>query len=210
MKNQYQALSFAQTEKKILGKRKQIGLLGGSFNPVHLTHLIAADQVGHALGLEKVLLMPSFIPPHIDVKTAIAAEHRLAMLERAIENNPLLGITDIEIQREGTSYTYDTMVALREQNPDTDYFFIIGGDMVEYLPKWHRIDELMQLVQFVGIQRPGYPKETNYPIIWVDVPSTEISSTMIRQKIAQGCSVRYFLPESVIHYIQEKGLYLHD
>lgn len=210
IKKNHQVLSFVESKKALLSERKQVGILGGSFNPVHLTHLIAADQVGRGLGLEKVLLMPSFIPPHVDLKTTIAAEHRLAMLQLAVQDNPLLGVEDIEIQRGGTSYTYDTMLDLKEKNPDTDYFFIIGGDMVEYLPKWHRIDELMELVQFVGIQRPGYPKETTYPIIWVDVPETAISSTMIRQKIAQGCSIRYFLPQNVIHYIQEKGLYLDD
>ncbi|PQE87457.1 GntR family transcriptional regulator [Enterococcus faecalis] len=97
--------------------------------------------------------------------------------------------------------------ALKEANPDTDYYFIIGGDMVEYLPKWHRIDDLLHLVQFVGIRRPNYPTESTYPIIWVDVPQMAISSTLIRQKVKSGCSTRYLLPENVINYIQEKGLY---
>lgn len=191
-------------------KRKQVGLLGGNFNPIHVTHLIVADQVGRSLGLDRVDLMPSFTPPHVDRKETIDANHRLAMIELAIEGNSMLGIETIELTRGGTSYTYETMLALKEKNPDTDYFFIIGGDMVEYLPKWHRIDELMTLVQFVGVQRPNYPRETSYPVIWVDVPLMEISSTIVRTKIAQGCSIRYFVPDSVQAYIEEKGLYQDD
>lgn len=190
--------------------RRQVGLLGGNFNPVHTTHLLIADQVGRALGLESVLLMPEFLPPHVDQKKTIAAKDRLAMLERAVADNPLLGIETCELQRQGKSYSYDTIKELKEKNPDVDYYFIIGGDMVAYLPKWYKIDELMQLVQFVGVRRPGYPVTSTYPLIWVDVPSMDLSSTMIRKKVAQGCSVRYYIPEAVREYIMEKGLYLDE
>lgn len=190
--------------------RRQVGLLGGNFNPVHTTHLLIADQVGRALGLESVLLMPEFLPPHVDQKKTIAAKDRLAMLERAVADNPLLGIETCELQRQGKSYSYDTIKELKEKNPDVDYYFIIGGDMVAYLPKWYKIDELMQLVQFVGVRRPGYPVTSTYPLIWVDIPSMDLSSTMIRKKVAQGCSVRYYVPEAVREYIMEKGLYLDE
>lgn len=140
--------------------RKQVGLLGGNFNPVHLAHLVMADQVQNQLGLDKVYLMPTYLPPHVDEKKTISSEHRLAMLELAVADNPCLDIEPIELIRKGKSYTYDTMKALKEANPDTDYYFIIGGDMVEYLPKWHRIDDLLHLVQFVGIRRPNYPTES--------------------------------------------------
>lgn len=187
--------------------KKASRLLGGNFNPVHLAHLVMADQVQNQLGLDKVYLMPTYLPPHVDEKKTISSEHRLAMLELAVADNPCLDIEPIELIRKGKSYTYDTMKALKEANPDTDYYFIIGGDMVEYLPKWHRIDDLLHLVQFVGIRRPNYPTESTYPIIWVDVPQMAISSTLIRQKVKSGCSTRYLLPENVINYIQEKGLY---
>jgi nicotinate-nucleotide adenylyltransferase len=190
--------------------RKQVGILGGTFNPVHIAHLITADQVGKALGLETVALMPSNQPPHQDEKKTIDAVHRLQMLELAIVDNPLLSIEPIELQRAGKSYTYDTMKLLTEQNPDTDYYFIIGGDMVEYLPKWYKIDELMQMVNFVGVRRPNYPTETEYPIIWIDVPLMDVSSTQLRKKIAQSCSVNYLVPPNVVNYIQEKGLYLDE
>ncbi len=188
--------------------RKQVGILGGNFNPVHNQHLLIADQVGTALNLEKVYLMPEYLPPHVDEKDTIEAEHRLNMLKLATADNPLFDIEQAELQRKGKSYTYDTMKALIAQNPDTDYYFIIGGDMVEYLPKWYKIDELVEMVQFVGVKRPGYTIDTSYPIIWLDAPMMDLSSSLIRKKIAQGCSIRYLVPEAVRNYILEKGLYL--
>ncbi|MGX7328176.1 nicotinate-nucleotide adenylyltransferase [Enterococcus bulliens] len=188
--------------------RRQVGILGGNFNPVHLAHLTAADQVGHALGLDKVYLMPEAIPPHVDQKTTIDAKHRLAMLELAIADNDLLEIEPFEITRGGVNYTYETMQRLIELHPNTDYYFIIGGDMVEYLPKWKEIDRLLQLVHFVGIKRPGYQTTSAYPIIWIDVPLLEISSSMLRKKIKEGCSTNYLLPDAVKKYIEKEGLYL--
>jgi len=128
-------------------KRKQIGILGGNFNPVHNAHLVVADQVRQQLGLDQVLLMPEYEPPHVDKKETIDEQHRLKMLELAIEGIEGLGIETIELERKGISYSYDTMKLLTEQHPDTDYYFIIGADMVDYLPKWYRIDELVELVQ---------------------------------------------------------------
>ncbi len=197
-----------QSAQKI--QRRQVGILGGNFNPIHMGHLIIADQVYHQLDLDKVYLMPSFLPPHVDAKPTISASHRLKMVELAVIGNPVLAIETAEIERGGKSYTYDTMKELKEKNPDTDYYFIIGGDMVEYLPKWYRIDELSQLVQFVGVRRPEFSISTHQPIIWIDVPEMELSSSVIRSKIAHGCSVKYFLPDEVLNYIQEKGLYLDE
>ena len=190
--------------------RKQVGLLGGNFNPVHLAHLVMADQVQNQLGLDKVYLMPTYLPPHVDEKKTISSEHRLAMLELAVADNPCLDIEPIELIRKGKSYTYDTMKALKEANPDTDYYFIIGGDMVEYLPKWYRIDELVQMVQFVAIKRSGYPEVSKYPLIWVDSPRIDVSSSLIRGNIQRGCPIKYLVPDNVIDYIQKKDLYKHD
>lgn len=202
---------FTKVELQIEEKptdRHQIGILGGNFNPVHNAHLLVADQVRQQLNLDKVYLMPEFTPPHVDKKETIDEAHRLEMLKRAIAGIEGLGIETIELERKGISYTYDTMKLLKEQHPDADYYFIIGGDMVEYLPKWHRIDELMQLVQFVGVQRPRYKAGTSYPIIWVDVPLMDISSSMVRDFIKQGRTPNFMLPHEVLDYIEEKGLYL--
>lgn len=195
----------AMTELK--RKKRQVGLLGGNFNPIHQAHLMIAEQVGQKLGFDRVHLLPSFLPPHVDEKKTIDSQSRLEMLELATEDNPHLTIDTRELTRKGKSYTFDTMKELKEQHPDTDYYFIIGGDEVEYLPKWHKIDELVKLVNFVGVKRPGYGVETPYPIIWVDVPQIQLSSSYIRQQVAAGCSIRYLVPEKVREYIYEKGLY---
>ena len=188
-------------------KRKQVGILGGNFNPVHNAHLIVADQVRQQLGLDQVLLMPEYQPPHVDKKETIPEHHRLKMLELAIEGIEGLDIETIELERKGISYTYDTMKILTEQNPDTDYYFIIGADMVDYLPKWYRIDELVDMVQFVGVQRPRYKVGTSYPVIWVDVPLMDISSSMVRDFLAQGRKPNFLLPQPVLDYIEKEGLY---
>lgn len=188
-------------------KRKQVGILGGNFNPVHNAHLVVADQVRQQLGLDKVLLMPEFLPPHVDAKGTIAEHHRLKMLELAIEGIEGLEIETIELERKGISYTYDTMLLLNERDPDTDYYFIIGADMVDYLPKWHRIDELVEIVQFVGVQRPRYKAGTSYPVIWVDVPLMDISSSMVRDFVAKGRTPNFMLPKPVLDYIKKEGLY---
>lgn len=188
-------------------KRKQVGILGGNFNPVHNAHLVVADQVRQQLGLDKVLLMPEYLPPHVDAKGTIAEHHRLKMLELAIEGIEGLEIETIELERKGISYTYDTMILLNERDPDTDYYFIIGADMVDYLPKWHRIDELVEIVQFVGVQRPRYKAGTSYPVIWVDVPLMDISSSMVRDFVAKGRTPNFMLPKPVLDYIKKEGLY---
>ncbi|MGT2736931.1 nicotinate-nucleotide adenylyltransferase [Streptococcus orisratti] len=187
--------------------RKQIGILGGNFNPVHNAHLVVADQVRQQLGLDQVLLMPEYQPPHVDKKETIDEKHRLKMLELAIDGVEGLGIETIELERKGISYTYDTMKLLTEKNPDVDYYFIIGADMVDYLPKWYKIDELVKMVQFVGVQRPKYKAGTSYPVIWVDVPLMDISSSMIRHFITEGRMPNYLLPKTVLDYIREEGLY---
>ena len=189
-------------------KRKQIGILGGNFNPVHNAHLVVADQVRQQLGLDQVLLMPEYEPPHVDKKETIDEKHRLKMLELAIEGIEGLGIETIELERKGISYTYDTMKLLTEQHSDTDYYFIIGADMVDYLPKWYRIDELVELAQFVGVQRPRYKAGTSYPVIWVDVPLMDISSSMVRDFLSQGRTPNFLLPQPVLDYIEKEGLYL--
>jgi nicotinate-nucleotide adenylyltransferase len=190
--------------------RKQVGILGGNFNPIHQAHLIVADQVKQQLGLDEVLLMPEYLPPHVDEKQTIPGHHRAKMVELAIENHPGLALETIELSRAGKSYTYDTMKDLTNQNPDIDYYFIIGGDMVAYLPKWRNIDQLVEMVQFVGVQRPGYKSGTSYPVIWVDIPKMDISSKKIRQLIRCGNEPNFLVPPKVLDYIYRQGLYINE
>lgn len=188
-------------------RRQRIGLYGGTFNPVHTAHLMVADQVGHTLRLNRVDFLPDAVPPHVDKKTAIDATDRVAMLRLAIQDNPLFGLELAEIQRGGVSYTYETVKQLKEAHPENDYYFIIGGDMVDYLPKWYRINDLLKIVNFVAVRRPGAKNESQYPVIWVDVPEVQISSSDIRQRVAQGESIRYLVPTRVEQYIKEHDLY---
>ncbi|MCI5812198.1 MAG: nicotinate-nucleotide adenylyltransferase [Lactobacillus sp.] len=208
MRSQVSVTPKVQYQKVFSQRRKRIGLYGGTFNPVHNAHLLVADQVGRTLCLDKVLLMPDMIPPHVDKKSAIAADYRVDMLKLATKDNPMLGLELAEIERGGVSYTYDTIKELKERHPDTDYYFIIGGDMVDYLPKWHHIHELMRMVNFVGVRRPGAENKSDYPVIWVDVPEVDFSSTDIRQRCHDGRSIKYMVPEAVEKYIKEHQLYI--
>ncbi len=193
-----------------LSEKKRIGILGGTFNPPHIAHLVMADQVCQQLGLDKICFMPTYLPPHADEKKTIAAHHRVRMVEEAIKENQMFDIEKIEIERGGKSYTFDTMKQLTQLHPDTEYYFIIGGDMVNDLSNWYRIDELTNLTQFVGIRRPGFPVESRYPLLWVDVPQIDVSSTSLRNKISRGCTVQYLVPDAVMQYINREGLYKNE
>ncbi|WEV61171.1 nicotinate-nucleotide adenylyltransferase [Streptococcaceae bacterium ESL0729] len=196
--------------------KKKVGILGGNFNPVHNAHLFMADQVKNSLGLAEVYLMPEANPPHIDKKETIEANHRVKMLELALEGYPQLGLELTEVERGGISYSYETMKHLIKLNPQVDYFFIIGEDMVDYLPKWHKIDELIELVTFVAVRRSSPKnnqipsKENSYPVVWVDLPYLDISSSYIREKISQGIRPNFILPENVLKYIEKNELYLKE
>ncbi|USS87591.1 nicotinate-nucleotide adenylyltransferase [Fructilactobacillus hinvesii] len=185
----------------------KVGLLGGTFNPVHQGHLLIAEQALSQLHLDRVDFLPDFVPPHVDHKDAIAAHHRVAMLQLAIQSNPFFQIELTEIKRQGKSYSYDTMCELRAQHPDVEYYFIIGGDMVAYLDKWYRIDDLVQMVKFVGVNRPGTNSSSTYPVVGISVPEFAVSSSLIRHDLQRGNDVRYLLPDSVLDYIKEHHLY---
>ncbi|MCR2820468.1 nicotinate-nucleotide adenylyltransferase [Lederbergia panacisoli] len=187
--------------------KKKVGILGGTFDPPHLGHLIIANEVLHRLQLDEIQFMPNQEPPHKERESHTTNRDRIRMLELAIQGNPFFSIEKIELERKGRSYTYDTIKMLVEQNPDDEYYFIIGADMVEYLPYWKEIDELMKMINFVGVNRPNYQLETPYPIIQIEVPFIEISSSMIRKRNKNGETINYLLPYGVIHYIEENQLY---
>lgn len=201
----------AQPQTAVINHHHRVGLYGGTFNPIHNAHLFFADQVGHTLCLERVNFLPDAKPPHIDQKEAIDPQLRLQMLELAVADNPFLGIERAELERGGVSYTYDTIKCLLDKNPLTEYYFIIGGDMVDYLEKWYRIDDLIRLPRFhfVGVHRQGAKNTSKYPVIWVDVPTVDFSSTDIRRRIQHGESIKYMVPDKVSAFIEEHQLY-HD
>lgn len=188
-------------------QRKRIGLMGGTFNPLHNGHLIVAEQVLSQLGLDKIVFLPDNLPPHVDKKEAISAKDRVTMVRLGIADNENFELNTLEVDRGGVSYTYDTIKELQARHPEADYYFIVGGDMVEYLPKWNKIEQLVKMVKFVGVKRTGAKTHSQYPILWVDVPTIDISSTLIRSKIKQDCSIKYLVPDIVAEYIKKEGLY---
>ncbi|MFZ7945472.1 MULTISPECIES: nicotinate-nucleotide adenylyltransferase [Bacillaceae] len=186
---------------------KKVGILGGTFDPPHYGHLMIANEVYSALNLDEIWFMPNHEPPHKKKSESVEDGDRLNMLRLAIDGNPAFTIQPIELERQGPSYTVDTMRMLKSEYADNEYFFIIGADMIEYLPKWHKINELVNLVHFVGVRRPSYSHQTEYPVLYVEVPAIDVSSSMIRNRMKSGKTVRYLLPDQVIDYIEEKHLY---
>ncbi|UUX34199.1 nicotinate-nucleotide adenylyltransferase [Fundicoccus culcitae] len=189
--------------------RNRIGILGGTFNPPHMGHLLMAEQVGNQLDLDEIWFMPTAKPPHAPGKKTIAAQHRLQMVQKAIDNNPLFKLQPYEVNRGGTNYTVDTMRHFVEEYPQSDFYFIIGGDSVNDLTTWREIDVLNQLVQFVGVRRLGSrPYDSPYSIIWVDSPLIDLSSSEIRLRVYLEQSIRYQVPQAVEEYIMKHRLYM--
>ncbi len=199
---------------------ERIGILGGTFNPIHLGHLILAQDALEQLELDRVLLIPCALPPHKDGRALASAPHRAAMIEAAIEGDPRFSVSTLEIERGGLSWTVDTLQALRDTYPDALRVFIIGADTVHELRTWRRIDDIFRLCRFAVVGRPGV-KPTGTPdelglseaqtdqlrasvIVGHDI---DISSREIRMRIAEGLSIRYLVPDAVAMYIAEHRLY---
>lgn len=192
---------------------RKIGLLGGTFNPVHIGHLIAAQSALEATRLDEVWLIPTSVPPH-KPQPEVDSSRRLAMLEAAVADHPQLRAEPIELEREGTSYTIDTVIALQERYPADRFHWIIGSDMVHDLPNWRQIDGLLERIYFIGLERPEQPiDEAALPVsvrnrlLRAQMPLIGISSTDIRNRLKEGRSVRYLIPAEVEAYIRRNGLY---
>jgi len=191
----------------------RVGIMGGAFDPVHLGHLLAAEAAREQYGLEEVWFMPSHIPPHKH-QAGVSGKQRLEMVEAATRANPAFKPLDIELRRGGVSYTVDTIRELRREHPDLDLYFIIGADMVNYLPKWEGIEELTGMLRFIGLQRPGsfleldaLPDHIQQAVHLAEMPLVDISSSLVRKRLASGKSVRYMVPDEVHEYIVRSGLY---
>ena len=189
---------------------KKVGILGGTFNPPHIGHLLIGSEVRDALNLDEVRLMPTAVPPHKESSGSATARQRLRMVELAIKGIEGLTASSFEVERGGVSYTYDSLKELTLLEPFVDFHFIIGGDMIDILPTWHRIEELMDLVKFVGINRPGYTGTTNYPVTLVNIPQIDLSSSLIRQRFVDGNTVQVLVPKAVELFIRQEGLYGSD
>jgi len=199
--------------------KHKIGIMGGTFDPIHTGHLVIAEAVRIEYGLEKVLFIPAANPPHKQQSYVTSAIHRYIMTVMATYSNPYFYVSPIEIERPGLSYAIDTVLALIEQYSDkTEFYFITGADAVQDLPTWRNIDQLLDLCYFIAATRPGckcsiddviknFGIKGRQRIHRLATPELEISSTDIRQRVRQGRSIKYIVPESVESYIFEQGLY---
>ena len=186
---------------------QQIGIMGGTFNPVHLAHLVMAEQVRKQLHLDGIWFIPNNTPPHKQLAGNVSAKDRCAMLELATHDNPYFHVKLFEIMRGGTSYTVDTLRYLKKRAPRNQYYLIMGSDEVNDFENWREPETIALLSTLVGVRRPNYPQNPRFPMIWVDAPNLDISSSLIRKNVATGNSIRYLVPESVRLYIESRGLY---
>ena len=197
----------------------RLGVMGGTFDPVHHGHLVAASEASHLLGLDEVVFVPTGKPYKKDVTSVSPAEHRYLMTVLATTSNPHFDVSSIEMDRPGPSYTIDTIYELRRQyGENTDLFFITGADAIAEIPTWDRIEELLGLCQFIAATRPGFlPNVDNIKeyfgelgsarIHRLETPELEISSTNIRDRLKRGFSIKYIVPPAVEDYIYKEGLY---
>jgi nicotinate-nucleotide adenylyltransferase len=189
--------------------RARIGILGGTFDPIHLGHLAAASEVCAAMYLDHVLIVPTAVQPFKQGEQAATAHDRVEMCERAVRNDSRFRVSTVDVERGGVTYTVDTLTDLKAVNPDADYFFICGADSLATLGSWKDSQKLEHLAQFVGVTRAGhsFPQvETTHRV--VEVPSLAISSTDIRRRVRAGAPIRYLVPTPVVDYIVKHELYL--
>ncbi|HEY8346571.1 MAG TPA: nicotinate-nucleotide adenylyltransferase [Symbiobacteriaceae bacterium] len=196
-----------------------VGIMGGTFDPIHLGHLAAAEGARHLLGLDRVIFMPNRQPPHKQGLPVTPAEHRAAMVRLAIAGNDAFVFSDLELRREGPSYTVDTLRAVRALHPDWRIAFLIGTDSLLQIHTWHEYKALFRLAEVVAIRRPGHPeaevaeavrrlaRETGVQVQVLTLPGVDVASSDLRQRAAQGYPLRYLVPDAVERYIREHRLY---
>ncbi len=197
------------------GKRKtKIGILGGTFDPVHNAHLFIAEEARVRLRLERVIFIPNGDPPH-KPDDLTDARHRYEMVRLATDSNPHFEVSRMEIVREGPSYTVHTLTDLHAAMPDSELYYIIGVDAAAEILTWFRPEEVIQLATFVAVTRPRYPSNSldglpdsyRARIQLLDTIGFDLSATDIRSRARAGLPLRYLLPDSVLEYVREKGLY---
>lgn len=201
--------------------KKKIGIMGGSFDPIHMGHLMMSEYVRSELDLDEVLFVPTGNPPHKQIGL-LEAEKRLEMVKIAIADNPHFTVSDLEVQKKGISYSVDTVLELKALHPEDEFYFLIGSDLLPQLKSWKRFDELATEIEFVLSIRPGFDTITKEDMVHeiadlkedygarvtvIETPLYEISSTQIRQRIRDHRSVRYLVKQEVISKIEEAGYY---
>ena len=196
----------------------RIGILGGSFNPPHLAHLVCASEAAAQLSLDRVLLTPVAAPPHKEAEQDPGPQVRLELCRLAIAGDERLGVCDLEVVRGGPSYTVDTLRELHARTPEDHLTFIVGGDIALGLPSWHEPEAVLDLARLAVVERSGAGREeiagrlaqhfgdAAAPVFF-DMPRLDISSSQIRRRVAQGDPIRYLVPDSVAEQIARGRLY---
>lgn len=186
--------------------------MGGTFDPIHHGHLVAASEVAHFFSLDEVIFVPTGLSAHKEDRKVAAAEDRYLMAVIATASNPRFSVSRIDIDRPGPTYTVDTLRDVRDlHGPDSDYFFITGADALEKMLTWHDTGELFELAHFVGVTRPGHrladPGLPNGRVSLMEVPALSISSTECRDRVMAGEPIWYLVPDGIVQYINKRGLY---
>jgi nicotinate-nucleotide adenylyltransferase len=189
----------------------RVGIMGGTFDPIHHGHLVAASEVASQFGLDEVVFVPTGEPWQKSERRVSQAEHRYLMSVIATASNPRFWVSRVDIDRAGPTYTVDTITDLAAQRPGAELYFITGADALAQILSWNRADEALRLARFVGVTRPGYvlsdahlPDDT---ATLVDVPAMAISSSDVRARVASGRPVWYLVPDGVVQYINKHRLY---
>ena len=189
--------------------RPRIGVMGGTFDPIHNGHLVAASEVAAALNLDEVVFVPTGVPWH---KNAVSsAEHRYLMTVIATAENPSFRVSRVDIDRPGTTYTIDTLEEMARLHPGAELFFISGADAIAQILAWKDIDRIWPLATFVAVTRPEHsltlPKAEAASIIVLEVPALAISSSAVRDRVSEGKPIWYLVPDGVVRYIGKHELY---
>ena len=195
----------------------KIGILGGAFNPPHIGHLVCAQEALLQLELDKVLFVPVGQAPHRDVENDPGAEARLELVELAIADDERFTSSRVELDRDGPSYTSDTLREMRSAAPEDEYFLILGGDQAATLPTWHEPEEVLSLATVAVVERVSWTRNAigikiarlkgSRGVRYLDMPLIQVSSSAIRRRVAAGRPIRYLVPEAVAGYIEANGLY---
>lgn len=200
-------------------KTYRLGIMGGTFDPIHMGHLVCAEQARDALKLDGILFLPAGNPVFKKHIRVTSAHHRVAMCKMAVQDNPHFDVSTIEVDRGGDTYTVDTLQALRDHFPkNVKLYFIAGADAIATLPQWREAAQLARLASFVGLNRPRSAnlqtsnimqslRAAGFRTLFVEAPLFELSSSDIRKRILGERSVKYLIPPSVLEYINSVGLY---
>jgi nicotinate-nucleotide adenylyltransferase len=190
----------------------RIGVMGGTFDPIHHGHLVAASEVGHFFSLDEVIFVPTGQPWQKEGRRVSASEDRYLMTVIATASNPRFSVSRVDIDRPGPTYTIDTLRDLRlQRGPDAEFFFITGADALEQMMTWQDADELFKLARFVGCTRPGHRLSgAGLPddrVSLIEIPALAISSTNCRQRVEAGEPIWYLVPDGIVQYISKRALY---